>query len=305
MSFPNPDNYARDCDCGTAGANTTPPPAQLITEAEAAILTNPLILPLGGSIDTRNKTGTGGYINTSGDEGGQNGGYIDTSATNGGSSGGYINTTGSDGQGGYIDTRGTSYGYSGGFIRTSASSYGSGGSINTSGGIFFGEAGGSINTSDGGGSINTSGFSLGGGSINTSDGGGSINTRGTGSIEFGIPATRTTLNGSATSTRTVTLPDITGTLPIALISTSVAIDFGSITAGGFADSTNGLTGAATTDVIFVTCLNTAGRGATDGKLIFEAYIPAVNTYTIRAHNPTSGSIDPAQYNFKVAIIKTA
>lgn len=29
MSFPNPDNYARDCDCGTAGANTTPPPATI------------------------------------------------------------------------------------------------------------------------------------------------------------------------------------------------------------------------------------------------------------------------------------
>lgn len=35
MSFPNPDNYARDCDCGTAGANTTPPPASLVAEAEA------------------------------------------------------------------------------------------------------------------------------------------------------------------------------------------------------------------------------------------------------------------------------
>jgi len=34
MSFPNPDNYARDCDCGTSGANTTPPPASLVAEAE-------------------------------------------------------------------------------------------------------------------------------------------------------------------------------------------------------------------------------------------------------------------------------
>jgi len=52
MSFPNPDNYARDCDCGTAGANTTPPPASLVAEAEEAILTNPLLLPGGGSITT-------------------------------------------------------------------------------------------------------------------------------------------------------------------------------------------------------------------------------------------------------------
>ena len=38
MSFPNPDNYARDCDCGTAGANTTPPPAQLVTGIEDRLL---------------------------------------------------------------------------------------------------------------------------------------------------------------------------------------------------------------------------------------------------------------------------
>jgi hypothetical protein len=103
----------------------------------------------------------------------------------------------------------------------------------------------------------------------------------------------------------VTLPNITGTLPIALISASTALDFGNITTGGFVDLTITLTGAATTDVVFVTCLDTAGRGATDGKLVFEAFVSATNTVTVRAHNPTSGSIDPASYNFKVAIIKTA
>jgi hypothetical protein len=301
MSFPNPDNYARDCDCGTAGANTTPPPANLV----AALIPNPLLLPLGGSIDTRNKNGSGGYINTSGDEGGQSGGYIDTSSKDGGSRGGFINTTGRDGQGGDIDTRGSSYGYNGGSIDTSGGMSGGGGNINTNGG--GGGFGGDINTfgtSEGpGGSINTSAD---GGSINTSNGGGSINTRGTGSIQFGIPATRTILNGSATAARTVTLPNITGTLPIALISTSTSLSFGAITAGGFVDLTITLTGAATTDVVFVTCLDTAGRGITNGKLVFEAFVSAANTVTVRAHNPTSGTITPgAAYNFKVAIIKTA
>jgi len=224
MSFPNPDNYARDCDCGTAGVNTTPPPAQLITEAEAAILTNPLILPLGGTIDTRNNTSTGGNINTSG-----------------GASG----------------------------------------------------VGGSINTSNNGGSINTS------------NGGGSINTAGTGSIQLGVSATRTTLNGNGTAARTVTLPNITGTLPVALISISTSLTFGAITTGAFADLTITLTGAATTDVVFVTCIS-GGRGITNGKLIFEAFVSATDTVTVRAHNPTSGTITPgAAYNFKVAIIKTA
>lgn len=35
MSFPNPDNYARDCDCGTAGANTTPPPATIQADLDS------------------------------------------------------------------------------------------------------------------------------------------------------------------------------------------------------------------------------------------------------------------------------
>ena len=35
MSFPNPDNYARDCDCGTAGVNTAPPPAIFQAEIDS------------------------------------------------------------------------------------------------------------------------------------------------------------------------------------------------------------------------------------------------------------------------------
>jgi len=228
MSFPNPDNYARDCDCGTAGANTTPPPATIQAEINA-LRVSPFTFSNGGAITMTNVVG-----------------------------------------------------YPSGSINMSGSSYGDGGSINTSGGNLDS-----------------------GGSIDTSNQGGSINTTGTGSIGFGIAATRTTLNGSATAARTVTLPNITGTLPIALISTSTALDFGSISTGGFVDLTITLTGAATTDVVFVACLDTAGRGATDGKLIFEAFVSATNTVTVRAHNPTAGSIDPASYNFKVAIIKTA
>jgi hypothetical protein len=45
MSFPNPDNYARNCDCGTAGANTTPPPASLVAEAEVQNLLSSIADP--------------------------------------------------------------------------------------------------------------------------------------------------------------------------------------------------------------------------------------------------------------------
>jgi len=93
MSFPNPDNYARDCDCGTAGANTTPPPAtllaQTVEQAKAAILTNPFLPPNGGTIDTRNNGGTGGNIFTY-STGNGNGGTIDLSSTSTGTNAPHI-----------------------------------------------------------------------------------------------------------------------------------------------------------------------------------------------------------------------
>jgi hypothetical protein len=55
MSFPNPDNYARDCDCGTAGANMAPPPAifqaeidSLDTRVTVLEETNDVIVSSGG-----------------------------------------------------------------------------------------------------------------------------------------------------------------------------------------------------------------------------------------------------------------
>ena len=66
-----------------------------------------------------------------------------------------------------------------------------------------------------GGNIDTSGGPSSGGSINTSDGGGSINTRGTGTLELGVSGTRTTIVGSATTNRSISLPDASGTIALA------------------------------------------------------------------------------------------
>jgi hypothetical protein len=249
----------------------------------------------------------------SGDGMGAPGGSIDLKGGNGGqdghaSSGGLIQLRGASGDDGVAGNAGQIImngalhdGHAGSIIANGATSR-SAGSLNMS--AFFdnfegvGGEGGSINTS-GGNTENSSG-----GSIDTSAGGGSISTRGTGSIELGITGTRTTLNGSASGTdKTITLPNLTGALPIALISASTSLDFGAITAGDFADLTISLIGAATTDVAFVTCLSS--RGTTFGKLMFEAFVGSANNVTIRAHNPTSGSLNPDAYNFKVCVIKTS
>ncbi len=72
-----------------------------------------------------------------------------------------------------------------------------------------------------GGSIDTS---AGGGSIVTSNGGGSINTTATGYIQLGNNGTRTTLNGSASTTnKTITLPNATGTVALTQQATDMEI----------------------------------------------------------------------------------
>ena len=258
----------------------------------------------GGSINTSVGQGAwGGNINTS-----DSGGSINTSVNGGGLSldnyGGNITSHGvdTDKRGGSITLNSTNEASpwrSSGSINLSASWYGDGGSIISTGGgedIGGNIAGGTLNMSGGGSGA--------GGSINTSNGGGAIDTCGTGSIQLGVTGTRTTLNGSASGgNKTITLPNLTGALPIALISVSTSLDFGAITAGDFADLTISLIGAATTDVAFVTCLSS--RGTTFGKLMFEAFVGSANNVTIRAHNPTSGSLNPDAYNFKVCVIKTS
>lgn len=66
-----------------------------------------------------------------------------------------------------------------------------------------------------GGDILTYGGQYAGGSINTSNGGGSINTKGFGSIQLGVAGIRTTLNGYASvGDKTITLPNATGTIAL-------------------------------------------------------------------------------------------
>lgn len=88
------------------------------------------------------------------------------------------------------------------------------GSINTDGNTF---AAGSITTTGGdsavGGNINTAGGTSGpGGSIITANGGGSFDSTGTGTIQLGVSGTRTTLTGSASTDRAISIPDIAGPL---------------------------------------------------------------------------------------------
>jgi hypothetical protein len=93
---------------------------------------------------------------------------------------------------------------------------GAGGTITVSGGGTDGSAGGgnggTLNMAGGAGASSVTG--LNGGNINTSAGGGSIDTTGTGTVQFGVAGTRTTMNGAAVSNITLTLPIATGNIPV-------------------------------------------------------------------------------------------
>jgi hypothetical protein len=92
-------------------------------------------------------------------------------------------------------------GGAGGDIRTFG---GNGFSTGSSGGDRPGGSGGTIDTSGGNAAFGVAGRA--GGSITTSNGGGSINTTGSGSLQLGVSGTRTTLLGAASSNWTLTLP---------------------------------------------------------------------------------------------------
>ena len=174
----------------------------------------------GGSINLSNfgagsikSTGGGGEVIVSG-------GSIDLSS--------HPNPIFSDATGGSINLAAGDFGRAGNISSTGG--YGDngerGGDLNMSGNSKRGgdilTYGGAYDDSEGGyglgaegGDILTYGGQYNGGSINTSNGGGSINTRGTGSIGLGVAGTRTTINGSASGgNKTITLPNATGTIAL-------------------------------------------------------------------------------------------
>lgn len=145
----------------------------------------------------------------------QGAGYI-SGDTEGSNQGGLLSMdAGAAGIGGSVTTYGTDSGAGGSISTNGGSSPGAnGGTISTNGST---ESGGHIDTSShvhAGGNIDTfGGADLDGGDINTSNGGGSIDTRGSGSIQLGAAGTRTTVVGSAAEgDKTITLPNRTGTI---------------------------------------------------------------------------------------------
>jgi hypothetical protein len=257
----------------------------------------------GGSIDLSavyaDGAPAGSIISMGGSTAGSAGGTLNMSG-NGGNPGGSITMLGSgDGAGGSIITSGGTGSGPGGDINTSNN----GGDITTTGNSNY--SGGNINTSASGdasgGFIDTSADSASGGYIDTSNGGGNINTTGTGSIGFGTSGIRTTLVGSATEDRTITMPDSSGTMAVIFVG-SATIDFANITANSTASSDVGVAGVLVGEAVLVTC--TDARTGADQRVIFTGFVASTpDTVTVLATNTSGAGVDLPSLNFKIIVFR--
>ena len=103
--------------------------------------------------------------------------------------------------------------------------------------------------------------------------------------------------GGRTSTSTLNVGGTNGTNVDLLASASATLDFPSIAAsGGTQDLTITVTGASVGDVVALGL-----PAAPSAGVIFNGWVSASNTVTVRATNATAGAIDPASGTYRAAV----
>jgi hypothetical protein len=105
----------------------------------------------------------------------------------------------------------------------------------------------------------------------------------------------TTFNGPVKSTNGFIVGS--GSTVTKVLSGSASLNFGSIASVEQADLTITVTGAAVGDEVIL-----ALPAAPTAGLVFNAFVSAANTVTIRASNITAGAIDPAAATYGVIVV---
>lgn len=103
-----------------------------------------------------------------------------------------------------------------------------------------------------------------------------------------------TWNGTQTFSGGIT---VGGTKVSEILTATAALDFPSIAAAASADLTITVTGAAVNDgvILGLPAAPTAG-------IVYQAFVSATNTVTVRATNITAAAIDPLSQTFRVITI---
>jgi hypothetical protein len=89
-----------------------------------------------------------------------------------------------------------------------------------------------------------------------------------------------------------------GTVVANILSATATLDFPSIGSNGTETLTITVTGAVAGDSVFLGC-----PAGLDAGLIFCASVTAADTVTVRMHNSSGGSIDPASGTFRATVIR--
>ena len=92
----------------------------------------------------------------------------------------------------------------------------------------------------------------------------------------------------------VPLPDAAD----AAMSATSNLNFPSVAAAGSQDLTIAVQGAAVGDAVMLGLASAPTAG-----IVFQAFVSAANTVTVRATNITAGAIDPAAQDIRVTVIK--
>jgi hypothetical protein len=92
----------------------------------------------------------------------------------------------------------------------------------------------------------------------------------------------------------------TGLNLTSVLGASSALNFGSIATTASADLTITVTGAAVGDTVAL-----ALPAAPAAGIVFNAFVSAANTVTVRATNVTADAVDPASATYAVTVFKTA
>ena len=87
-------------------------------------------------------------------------------------------------------------------------------------------------------------------------------------------------------------------LPTQVLSATATLDFGSIAAQDSEDLTIAVAGAAVGDTV---ALGPPAAPATG--IVFNAFVSAADTVTVRATNITAGAVDPASADYAVMVFK--
>ena len=109
---------------------------------------------------------------------------------------------------------------------------------------------------------------------------------------------RTTFTGPVVSTNGFIAGS--GATVTKILTATATLNFPSISAASQADLTITVTGAATGDEVIMSLPAAPAAG-----IVFNAFVSATNTVTIRASNITALAVDPASASYGVIVINAA